>query len=339
MSIKDDNSSEYLSDEIAISRSVRFWLIVPFEIPSIICSLFVLYHLLFNRILRRALNNHVFIVLLFINLTAELTDIAWTVDYYRTNVVWSATSGFCLLWMYFNEALFIATTMLVAWATIERHILIFHDQWVSNRTKRLAFHYFPLLFLLFYCLALHFIVIFFPPCENTFDYTQVICGHPLCFYDIRGAALWDVIVHDLVPAMLIIIFSVALLLRILFRKRRMHQPISWRKHRKMAIQLLSIALLYLVIHVPSMILEFLHECGVPEEFGSDLMSYLDFFSYHGTLLFPLVCAASLPKLGEKIKNTIPCWPQRQRNAVEPEPLAMSRMTDNRTARGTNLIKS
>ncbi|CAF3666484.1 unnamed protein product [Rotaria sp. Silwood1] len=68
-------SQNYLSGtshEIVIPRSVQFWLILIFEIPSIACSLFVLYHLVFDRQLRRALHNHVFIILLFINLITKM---------------------------------------------------------------------------------------------------------------------------------------------------------------------------------------------------------------------------------------------------------------------------
>ena len=338
MSTKAENSTAHLSDEIAISRYARFWLLFLLEIPSIICSLFVLYHLLFNRVLRHALHNHVFIIIIFINLTVKLTDGMWTLHYYRTNTVSSSTIGFCLLWMYVNYALYVATTMLVAWATIERHILIFHDRWVSNKTKRVSFHYLPLAILLLYCLGFHVVGIFFPPCENTFDFTQVICGRPLCFYNIREAALWDVVVHDLAPSMIIISFSLALLLRILYQKHRMRQPISWRKHRKMAIQLLSISLLYLVIRIPAMILEFVHACGVSEEFGADFTAYFGFYSYYEALLFPFVCAASLPNLGEKIRKAMLCWPQR-RNVVAPEVVLISRMPDNRTARERTLVES
>ncbi len=137
--------------DIGISQLVQFWLYLFLEIPSVICSIFVLYHLLFNRILRTALHNHIIIILLGINLIIELTNIPWILHYYRLGHVVQATRGFCMIWIFIDEALSVTTTILFAWATIERHILIFHDQLVSTRIEVLFVHYFPIGFLIVYC--------------------------------------------------------------------------------------------------------------------------------------------------------------------------------------------
>src|SRR5690349_9582475 len=110
----DDESS--LPLEIAIPRIVRFWIILLFYIPSLICSLFVLYHFIFNRTLRQTLHNHVIIILLFINLIVQLTNIPWILNYYRLGYVWPETPSFCVAWTFFDEALYITTTILFAWA-------------------------------------------------------------------------------------------------------------------------------------------------------------------------------------------------------------------------------
>ena len=52
-----------------IPISVRFWIYLIADILSVLCSLFVLYYLLFDRTLRQALNNHVIIVLITFNST------------------------------------------------------------------------------------------------------------------------------------------------------------------------------------------------------------------------------------------------------------------------------
>jgi hypothetical protein len=48
----------------------------------------------------------------------------------------------------------------MAWLAIERHILIFHDRWVSNRRGRFLFHYLPLIILVTYILVFYSIAIF-----------------------------------------------------------------------------------------------------------------------------------------------------------------------------------
>ena len=242
---------------------VRFWSLLIVYIPSLICSFFTLYHFIFNRQLRQALYNHVIILLLFINLINLLTDILlWILNYYHLGYVSPATPAFCLVWTFMDETLFITPTMLFSWTTIERHILIFHDRLMRTKYKRILLHYLPIVIILVYCLCFNTIIIFFPPCENTFDYSDVICGDPLCWYHTYVMGLWDVIVHNLIPIIIIIVCSVALLVRVVRQKNRMHQRLRWGSHRKMTIQVSSISLLYLVIYIPDMWMEFIYRCGV-----------------------------------------------------------------------------
>ncbi|CAF3429255.1 unnamed protein product [Rotaria socialis] len=251
------NSSDAISSsdstDIAIPRSGRFWLVLIFEIPSVICSIFILYHFLVCRSLRRALYNHVFIAIVLINLIVELIDIPWTLKFYQSNTVWSVAHSLCIDWVYVNEGLYITLKLLVAWATVERHILIFHNQWITTKKQIILIHVLPLVIILVYG------------------------------------------------------FGLALLVRIVRKKRSMNRPMDWHKHRKVAIQLLSISFLYLIIYVPFMLLEFIHSCGVSEEFGADFVLYGNFLAYFGNLLLPFVCAGSLPELAKKIRHTVPCW--------------------------------
>jgi len=225
-------NKEKSTDFIAISHLVRFWLYLLFEIPSVICSIFVLSHLLFNRTLRRALYNHIIIILLAINLIVQVTDIPWILHYYRLGSVSPATHAFCMIWIFVDESLSITTTILFAWTTVERHILIFHDRWVSTRIKVILVHYLPIAFLSLYCLCYSIVVIIVPPCENRFNYSRVVCGHPLCYYENTFVALWDTIINHMIPTFVIILSSAILFGRILYQKKRVHQPIRWRKHQK-----------------------------------------------------------------------------------------------------------
>jgi hypothetical protein len=86
----------------------------------------------------------------------------------------------------------------------------------------------------------------------------------------------------------------------------------------MAIQLLSISVLYLILYIPEMIVEFVHLCGISEEIGEIFIVYADFFSYYVYFLFPFVCAGSLPQLTVKLKNLFPCCWRKQRRAIAPK---------------------
>ncbi|CAF3528049.1 unnamed protein product [Rotaria sp. Silwood1] len=325
--LSDSNSSyedsTALTSEIIIPRLIRFWIILPLYIPSVICSLFVLYNFIVHRKLRQAFHNHVITLLVFINFIVQLTSIPWLLNYYRLGNVWPQNSIFCLTWTFIDEALYIITTILFSWATIERHILIFHDHLLSTKYKLIFFHYLPVVTIFLYGMCYNIIVIIFPPCENTYDYSQLTCGDPLCYYEFDSVAMWDVIVNDLIPTIVIIYCSIALLLRVICQKFRMHRTIRWRNHRKMTIQVLAISLLYLFIYVPTLLLEFIHRCGVPEEVGASFMLYAEFFKYYGNLLLPFVCAVSMPELNKHI-NKIFSYCRRQTQAVGPQPLTLAR---------------
>jgi len=180
-------------------------------------------------------------------------------------------------------------------------------------------------------------VIIFPPCENIFDYNQVVCGYPLCYYENTSVALWDVVVNDMIPTVIIILCSMTLFGRILYQKKRIRQPIRWRKYQKMAIQLLSISCLYLILYIPRLLLEFAYRCGVSKDTGANFDLYAKFFSYCGNVLFPFVCAGSLPNLKTKIKNIFPCW-RRQARVIAPEVFRLQQKADDRFVKGPVIVR-
>ncbi len=323
-----DKNASQLSDETTPPRLVSFWIVLPVYVPSFICCLFVVYCFIFNRTIRQALHNHVIIVLMFINVIIQFTNIPWVLNYYRLAYVWPQSPYFCMIWIAINEGSHIAMTLFVAWATVERHILIFHATLVSTKKKIIIFHYTPMLILFLYYICYSIVVIIFPSCENTFDYTQLICGSPLCYYDSLLVTIWDLTVDDITPTIIIIISSIALLLRILYQKNRMHQPIRWRKYRKMTIQLLAISALYVVIYIPHIVVELVQFCGVPEVGGAGFLLYAEVSLYYNHLLLPFVCVGSMPELQTQLKKIFSCC-RRQTRVVHPQPMTLPRHPDHR----------
>jgi hypothetical protein len=181
MSISNNTNttqSSHVNVDISFSYPVRFWIYLLGDIPSIICSIFVLYHLLFDRTLRHALNNHVIIILLII----ELTDVPWTLHYYLYNTNMIETPAFCIIWGWINFGLYVTQLLVFAWASLERHILIFHDQWVSTKRKRFFVHYLPPILILAYCFIYFAVVFLFPPCQNWFDCLHMHIFQSLIFF-------------------------------------------------------------------------------------------------------------------------------------------------------------
>jgi len=271
---------------VDLSLSFQFWFLLICEIPSLICYFIVLTHILTKKTQRQALHNHSIIVLLFIALFVVLFDYSWTIDSCRRREVWLQTSAFCEVWLLLDYGFYNACTVVLAWASFERHILIFHSNLVVTRRGSIIIHYLPLIIILIYLTIFYTYVIFFPPCENEYDFTYPVCGAYPCYLTIGYLAMWDTIAHGIIPTLLIAVLNVGLFLGILWQKR--HRRPNWKKFRKMAFQLLSIAVLYLSLNLPLMITFIVQLAGYPE-WGVQAQLYLYFFCTLLQYLLPFVC--------------------------------------------------
>jgi hypothetical protein len=141
------SSTAFQFSEVSLPRTVRFWLFLVFDIASIYCSFILLFYLFIEKTLRSQLKNHIIIILLIIGLIIELIDIPFHLSFLRFGVVQPSMPFTCLLWWFIDFGLVSGCTIIMAFGSIHRHLLIFHDRMFLNKNKRLIFHYFPLIFL------------------------------------------------------------------------------------------------------------------------------------------------------------------------------------------------
>jgi hypothetical protein len=298
---------------MAAPQLIRFWFYLIPVIPSILCSVFVLYHSLIHRAIRNAINNHVVIVMLSFGLFYEVTNIFWYIHFYRTGTSISATPIFCRIWVFIDGGVYVIIGMLMAWASIERHILIFHQDWIATTTKRLLLHYLPISFCAVYPSIYYGALFFVIPCDRPFQYEEATCSYYSCISWKVQLGLWDNFFNFLLPVALIVIFSVALLLRVLYHRCRIHGRLEWRNHRKMAAQLLSISAVYFIFLLPPTVFNtaytFLPWQNVPDYYWSS-----NYAGYYTVILTPFVCAMSLPDFPSKFKQLFFCL---KRHAVGP----------------------
>jgi len=241
------------------------------------------------------------------------------------------------MWVYLDYTTTVSILILVAWASVERHILIFHQNWVATPIKCVLIHYVPLIIFSVYPFIYYIVIFFVLPCDLPLDFTQRSCGLVNCDYPTEAIGQWDDIGNNLVPVCIIVIFSVALLVRVWRSKYRVHQRFQWRKYRKMAVQLLLITALYFIIYFPIAILVTIYIAGVLFNGWSDFLFDGYYFCYFTILLTPFVCTASLPELGTKFQNmTRIC--RRNRRTIVPEVFAMHHPTDDRAARKTPVVQ-
>ena len=272
-----------------IPVTFRFWTYLILDILSIACSFFVLYYLLFDRTLRRALNNHVIIVLLFVGLISELTSVPWILYRYHFGVPLIQRPIFYLFSFFFDYAFYTIQVMLFAWATIERHILIFKSQWMSTKIKRFFFHYLPIILILIYCLIYYSIITFGSFCKNSF--VSFLAGGYIipCIYGNVMLAAWELFIHQVTSTLVIVIFSITLMVRVVRQKRKLNQPIQWRKYRMMAIQLLSISALYLIFNSPWILILLATLYGISAKVARIYTFYGIYIRTYVMFLLPFVC--------------------------------------------------
>ncbi|CAF1527111.1 unnamed protein product [Adineta ricciae] len=302
--------------EISLSRPIRFWLLLLTDCPSIICSFILLIHFFRNRIARQALNNHVVILLILFGLGTQLIDVPLYLTFIiNSGIVKPSIPAICLIWWFIAFGLYNGEQILMAWASIERHILIFNDRSLTTKRGRFFAHYLPLILILSYIFIFYVYALFIFPCENTYSYDLPVCNAYPCYQDDPILGRWDFIGNNVLPAFLVAFFSITLLIRVIRQKQRLNQAIQWRKHRKMTIQLLSISTLNVIFVLPLNLLAVAHLCGLPEEYGAHVQQYLYFAGYLFIFLIPFVCLASISELCAEIKRKFSRQRQRIRDGV------------------------
>ncbi len=238
------NSEASAYAELSITYPVRFWIYLISNILSLPCCLFVLYQFLFIRNLRESLSNHLLIVLLLLDLIYECTSISFTINYYRLNGIWQIKRPFSQIWSFLDYGMYATNTIIFAWCTIERHILIFHHRLLLNRQKRIVLHYIPLIGVPLYGLIYYSLIIFYPFCDYLYSQSTLNGVYTPCFLIDPILSKYDLIVNQIIPVLIIISFTLGLFFRFQLQKGRLRQSLEWRKQRKLIIQVLSIFIIF-----------------------------------------------------------------------------------------------
>ena len=174
----------------------------------------------------------------------------------------------------------------MCWLSIERHILIFHDGWVASRRGRFLYHYLPLIRMVAYTTFFYGTAIFFIPCQNNYQYTVPVCGASPCYEDYGIQGMWEFIVNASIPIGLEGMVTVALVLRVLWQRRRLRQSSQWRKQRRMMIQLFLVSGLNVSLNLPIQLIPLAHLLGLPKTYGVQAHLYFFFLGYFVVFLFP-----------------------------------------------------
>ncbi|CAF1205843.1 unnamed protein product [Didymodactylos carnosus] len=228
----------------------------------------------------KKLHNHVIIAMLIINFIITSTELPITLSFLHHGIVFPATDGFCKFWTFYNFSLQVTSEFLMTFASIERHLLVFHLHLVNGtRLRRIILHYIPLIFCLSYVWIFYFsTIIVYPYCKNSFSYTVMLCGLP-CFEFTIPLGTYDWFADNLTTAALTALFSLLLLLRFVLQQRRMKRTFKWHRNRKIVLQLITIATLYTIFWTPLSIVALIQIIWIPTFLQDFQTEYLYYFPY------------------------------------------------------------
>ncbi|CAF0989386.1 unnamed protein product [Adineta steineri] len=286
------------------SAQIQFWTYLILGIPSLFCTIFLLYHLIFDRRLRQQIHNHVVIVLLFLCLVILAVDNSLYLDGWRVghgNSI-ASTPTICLLWWFIDYGFYGAISVFLVWASFERHILVFHRrQFLSTKRKIFYVHYLPLIIISIYTIGFYIGVIILPPCKNIFYFNYLACGSLPCYQEISWMNTWDYLFNGVLCNIFEAIFSISLLLRTIWKKYYSQNRFRWKKYRKMTIQLLSISTLSLCIHLPQSLIILVRQIQPNRnDFGTNIEPYFFYLTGYVIFLVPFVSLGCLPELWPKL---------------------------------------
>lgn len=299
-------------DGLKIPYNVRFWLLLISDIPSLACSIFIIWAFIIDRTLRYSLAHHPLLISNLFVLIYLLIDVSFYLNFTTIGYVWPQHPAMCLTWRFADIATYSGCCILVAWASIERHILVFHDRWLATRTRRFLLHYLPLTVILVYVL-IYYIVVLLLPREKAINYRLPACGITGFYQNYPLASNWELIGHGCTITAIIIIFSGALLFRFLRYKHRVNPRTEWRKCRKLTLQLLFVVTLFLIFNLPMNLLTAIAISKLSFRIGFIIFPYLYFSAYWLIFLAPFVFLHSIPNVKQKFRRLYCVRPFYRRN--------------------------
>ncbi|CAF1625290.1 unnamed protein product [Rotaria magnacalcarata] len=225
------------------------------------------------------------------------------IDFLHKAYVRPSTYTTCIILTFMDQITYYGGLFFMTWATFERHLIIFHSAVFNTKRGRILFHYLPILSIFVYITLYYISVDFFYPCENHFNYLAFWCGF-ICYMNLPIPTLLgiELIAHQVVPMILIGIFSLALFLRVIFSRQRLRQSIEWKKYRRMIIQLLSTSTIYLIFTTPFSLNPIAQAVGLPPMFTTPVYAKVStYWTFGVPICVPFVILLSLPKVKEKFK--------------------------------------
>ncbi|CAF0970687.1 unnamed protein product [Adineta ricciae] len=291
-----------------LSHRIKFAILLTLQIPSIIISLLIFLYFFTHQSIFYIRQNQALLVLLIVNFIQVTFDLPMVIHFNRLGYISPATNAYCKWWTFLEYSLNGTNEMLMATISIQRHILIFHANLFNNRLNRYVFHHLPLLICIIYPMIFYIIIILFDTCDGTqWNFYANICGLANCYmvYE-KSLATFDWVFNNGFPIIVITLADVSLIIRVVRQRLRRHGSVSWKKQRRMTIQLLSVSCLYMIAWFPGIIVAAIQYLVSPTFLLDIQVEYIFYLTYMICLFIPWICLGLFPEFIKWIwKNVTP----------------------------------
>lgn len=285
---------------------ILFVLLLILDIASIFCTLFILIFFFANwhSLMGKVLHNHAIFLLMVVSFLYITLDLPLTVNHYRVGYDSIRTKSFCLWWYWIDYSLVVSSLFLTAIASLQRHVLVFHTRWLHDFRKRCLLHVCPLLFCLIYPPVFYLIFLFFYRCTKLAEYGSSNCPPP-CYSNEPILFHIDWMFNTLFPVAIIVVANLTLIVRVIYwmEKFRRCRSRTWKRRRRLTLQLLAFSSLYVLGWVPSTVVTIVQRFLWPSLYtDAPKLHYVNTSSYFVCPLQPFICFFALPKLMNLLKN-------------------------------------
>jgi hypothetical protein len=123
---------------------------------------------------------------------------------------------------------------------------------------------------------------------------------------------YEIIGTIVFPVLIILIGNLFLIFRVVYQKRQHHA--AWRRQRKLTMQLLIIALIYILFWFPLAINGLVYAFSFSYLSQQIQTNYFIFLVYMVPILLPFILLATLPELIKKIFRK---QQQQQQRVIQP----------------------
>ncbi|CAF1287481.1 unnamed protein product [Adineta steineri] len=312
MSLSSNDSSGSSAGTILnniLARKITFGFLITLILPSVAGSCLVFYRVIQNKEIFKKINNQLIFCLFLIYFIQATFDLPLTIMFLHRGEVPIPNYTFCTYWYILISALNMCTMYLNAYLSVERYLLVFHNQFLLKYKNIL--HYMPMFLILIISVVFVFSFSVLYPCQTQFNYNAIVCGS-VCSILIRDFGLFVWILTFVAPLFVIIFSNGFILTRVILHKRRMLQKNIWQKNKGMVLQLLSVTgMLYiswLLISIATVI-NIVHSTPLLLELNSNWL--LIGLIYIPVLSAPLTTSIAISEL----TNDIRIWFNRRRPHV------------------------